>query len=147
MINSKYSDRIKLLNAEENVANGKASKENNDYEVKKNIMREKNMRRHEESDDELGDDEDEDVVYNAAGTSDGIKIELNDSGNESGRRSRHTIVNNKMNQEDKFVKNMYFVKEEEDAGCLKIYKFFLLNISFFLYVSFKIVISNFTKKT
>ena len=122
-----------LLN-EDNTTNSKASKENGFIEGKLNSMREKkSTQRHTESDEELGDDEDEDVVYNVV--KNGIKIELNDSGAESGSRSRHTISNNKINRNDtKFGKHMQFVKEEEDEGCLKIYKFMLLNISFFLYV-------------
>jgi hypothetical protein len=137
MLDSKYSDRIKLLNAEEEELHRNKNDDDDDEE--------------EEANDE---DDDEDVIYNAderANCNGGVKIELktasqdglnkvkkpttttspnNINNNRSARRRRSQDARARNN-------NINLVKsnDKEETYVLKVYKFFLLNLSFFLYVS------------
>lgn len=103
------------------------------------------------NDDENHDDDDEEVVYTAAGGSNGaaaaaaasnqVKIELEPN---YINRPRHTFFmassfdGHNGNGTNKQLRRMHFVKAEESSDetqCMRSYKFFLLNLSFFIYVS------------
>ena len=120
------------------------------------------MRRDDTLDmDDPGDtdnDQDEEVVYTAGestGARNQVKIELEPNGyhHHSSRtsgtsRSRGggggggdggAFFSNSNHSKNYELKRMQFVKSQDDqdsseTGCLRVYKFFLLNLSFFIYV-------------